>query len=96
MIEEEHRVDTHWYMYEYYFWGLIHVAMIIIGPFITSWYRGLVINDAWFKIQCPLIQYNASTANVAPVQRFDGSATTTSVGDNGWSQASCLDAAPVY
>lgn len=70
--------------------------MIIIGAYINSWYNGLVTGDAWFKIQCPLIMYTPLTADVSPVKRFDGSATTTSVADNGWNQATCLDASPIY
>ena len=28
------RLDTSWYIYKYYAWGIVHVAMIIIGAYI--------------------------------------------------------------
>jgi hypothetical protein len=96
---ENERLDTSWYIYEYYAWGLVHVAMIIIGAYINNWYYWLVTGNSWFIIQCPLIEYTKVTADdttPAQVARFTGSATKTAVGDNGWNRARCLDAAPVY
>ena len=72
---ENERLDTSWYIYEYYAWGIVHVAMIIIGAYINKWYYWLVTGNSWFIIQCPLIEYTKVTADdTTPVQvaRFTG------------------------
>ena len=65
------RLDTSWY----YAWGIFHVAMIIIGAYISNWYYWRVTGNSWFITQFPLIEYTKVTADdTTPVQvaRFTG------------------------
>ena len=69
--------------------------MIVTGILINSWYNGLVTTSPWFVIQCPTTAYTTITGAVSPLSLYKGSATTTAVAPNGWTQANCLTAAPI-
>ena len=92
---EEERENTSLYKIEYYAWGVIHLGSIVTGFLLSSWYSGLVTNNAWLKIQCPDVAYTDATGAVAPLALYKGSATLTAVAPNGWTKEKCLAAAPI-
>jgi len=68
--DEEQREDISWYKYEYYAWGGIHLALVVTGILINSWYNGLVTTSPWFVIQCPAVAYTTATGAVSPVSLY--------------------------
>ena len=85
-----------WTNYLYQMWGLNLAWMTVLGGLIYSWYPGMILNNWWWKLQCPQAAWTTDTIT-ATTGLANGTATalTTPVGVNGWTQFSCLNAAPI-
>jgi len=85
-----------WSIWLYYLWGLNLTWMTILGGLIWSWYPGMIVNNWWWRTQCPPSAYTSDTITATTgVKKEEGTSVLTPVDVNGWTQYNCLRAAPV-
>lgn len=66
-------------------WGLNMTWQFILGALIWTWYPGMIVNNAWWKLQCPPADWTSAIITATTgVKENEGTAVLTPVGVNKW------------